>query len=217
MSASEAQICNLALIKFGEKTINALTDNTKEGRACKVVYPLMRDEMISLHPWNFAMRRADITGSIVAEPAFGFDYAYQLPAKCLRVWELHDQYTSTTATRVWYSHGQLSKTSPISEEEWEVEGRHLLTNREEDIYIRYIERITETGYFPPPFVNCLALRLAAELAVKLGSPGMRPGLIEELEKVALPQARRLNAFEGRKRRNRDEQPLDEGNYSWQSR
>ena len=200
MSASEAQICNLALIKFGEKTITALTDDTKEGRACKVLYPLMRDEMLYSHPWNFAMRRADISGSVVDTPAFGYDYAYTLPPGCLRVWELVDDSLGNS--------GEL----------WEVEGNTLLTDRDENIYIRYISQVTQTGYFNPAFVNCLAIRLAAELAVKLAeSKSMRAELLNELDRYALPAARRLNAMEGNKKQHKDQQPLDNGNFSWQDR
>lgn len=218
MSASETQICNLALIKFGEKTINSLEDDTKEGRACKALYPLLREQMLSAHPWNFAMARADISAQLSDTPAFGYDYAYQLPSDCLRVWELYDQYADTTSARVWYSQSQLSKNVSISEDEWEVEGRELLTDRSENIYIRYIKDVTVTGHFPSMFVECLALRLAAELAVKLAeSKSMRAELLNELDKVALPEARRLNAIEGNKKKHRDEQPLDEGNFSWQAR
>lgn len=218
MSASEAQICNLALLKYGDKAITSLDDDTKEGRACKVLYPLMRDEMLYVHPWNFAMRRADISAQLSDTPPFGYDYAYQLPPGCLRVWELYDQYASDSSSRVWYSEGQLDKTNVSPEDHWDVEGDELLTDREENIYIRYVAQVKETGYFNPAFVNCLATRLAAELAIKLAkSKTMRTELLAELEQVLLPEARRLNAIEGHKRPHRDQQPLDEGNFSWQAR
>ena len=216
--ASETEICNLALIKYGDRLITSINDDSKEGRACKVLFPLMRDEMLYAHPWNFAMRRVDITGSISTSPIFGYDYAYQLPPDCLRVWELYDPYTDSTATRIWYSEGQLDKINVVTEETWEVERDQLLTDREEDIFIRYVIQVTESGYFNPAFSNCLATRLAAELAVKLAkSRSMRTELLQELDSVVLPEARRLNAIEGVKRKHRDQQPMDEGNFSWQAR
>jgi hypothetical protein len=216
--ASEAEICNLALMKYGDKLISSLDDDTKEGRACKVLYPLMRDEMLYAHPWNFAMRRVDITGSLTTAPVFGYEFAYQLPPKCLRVWELFDPAFETTSSRIWISEGQLDKTVVLPEDLWEIEGQLLLTDREEDVWIRYIIQVTETGFFNPAFVNCVATRMAAELAVKLAkSKSQRAELLNELETVVLPEARRLNAIEGVKRRHRDSQPLDEGNFSWQAR
>lgn len=194
MSASVVQICNLALLKFGNITIDNLGTATKEERACSVFYPLMRDELLYAHPWNFAMARADISAQLADTPAFGFGYAYTLPADCLRAWELY---------------GSIA--------EWAVEGRELLTDLEEEIYLRYIRQVTESGRFSPAFVNCLSTRLGAELAAKLaGDKAMRESLLSELYKVELPAAYRLNAIEGNRPKHKDEQSLDNGNYSWQS-
>jgi hypothetical protein len=200
MSASDIEICNLGLAKFGDKKITTITAPTcKEERECKVLYPLMRDTLTSSHPWNFAMKRADITGSLTTTPAFGWDYAYTLPADCLRVWEFSTDYTENP--------------------DFEIEGGLLLTDEEEYIYIRYLYQVTETGKFPMAYVNCLATLLGAELApLIMGSSGqgIRTQLMAELEQRWLPMARRLNAIEGRKKRNTDDEPLDEGNYTWQT-
>ena len=192
--ASEVQICNLALLKFGSVTINSLTDSTPEAQACNVYYSLMRDQMLYAHTWNFAMARADISAELSATPAFQWDYAYQLPVDCLRVVELYG-----------------------SDDTWEIEGNNLLTDLDEEIYIRYINKITTTGDFSPAFVNCLATRLAAELAAKIkGDKRLRLELLNELENVLLPEAYRLNAIEGNRPRHKDEQSIDNGNYSWQT-
>ena len=194
--ASEVEICNMALYKIGDIKITSLADASKEARACAVFYPLMRDELIYAHPWNFAMTRADISALVSGAPAFEFDYAYTLPADCLRVWELYG-----------------------SDEEWVVEGGQLLTNQDREIYIRYLKKVTETGKFNPAYVTCLSLTLAAAIAVRLaGDEGrtLRREMLEELNKIAFPAARTLNAMEGRRPRDKDEQAIDEGNYSWQT-
>lgn len=194
MSASEVQICNLALLKVGNLSITALTDSTKEGRACNVLYPILRNGLLAAHPWNFAMARADISAQLAATPAFQWDYAYTIPADCLRVWELYG-----------------------TDAEWVVEGGELLTNQDEEIYIRYIRLITETARFSPSFDNCLSMRLGAELAGKLADDkALRTSLLQELYTKHLPEAYALNAMEGNRPVHKDEQTLDKGNYSWQS-
>lgn len=194
MSASEVQICNLALAKFGDITITSLTENTKEGRTCKIIYPLMRDLMLSSHPWNFAMARADISALLATTPPFQWDYAYTIPTDCLMVWQLYG-----------------------TDDEWKVEGNELLTNKDSEIYIIYIKEIKPTGNFSPSFVNCLALRLGAELAAKIGgNMKKRESLLEELHRIELPRAYRLNAIEGNRMLEKGEQGLDKGNYSWQT-
>ncbi len=199
--ASEVQICNMALLEVGDLSITALTDATKEGRACNVLYPLMRDLMTYSHPWNFAMKRADITASLTTDPAFPDDwYAYTLPADCLRVWEFYG-----------------------SDEEWIVEngasGLIFMTPQDEEIYVRYIAKVTEAGRFNPAYVECLVKRLGAALATKLlGSDGVaiKNQLLSELETIYLPNARILNAMEGNPHRHKNMQALDNGNCSWQS-
>jgi hypothetical protein len=199
MSVSEVEICNLALSKFGNLFIAGIeTPTNKEERTCKVLYPIIRDLLTSSHPWNFAMKRADISGELTTTPAFQWDYAYTIPTdpECLRVWELYG-----------------------TDAEWEVEGGLFLTNQSEEIYIRYIARVTETGRFPMPYVNCLATWLGAELAAKLmgdGGAQKRLVLLQELNNELLPFARSLNAMEGRKVRSTDMEPLDEGNLTWQT-
>jgi hypothetical protein len=195
MSASVVQICNLALMKFGNLSITSITAPTnKEERSCSVFYPLMRDEMVVAHPWNFAMKRADISAQLADTPSFGYDYAYQLPTDCLRVWELVD-----------------------SKAEWVVESGQLLVSQDSEIYIRYIRQVLDPGLFSPSFVNCLATRLGAELAGKLSDDkAMRQALLQELYKVELPAAMWLNAIEGSKPRHTDEQSMDRGNFSWQA-
>lgn len=190
--ASETGICNLALLKFGNRSIASMNEESTEAKACKVLYPLLRDEMIAAHPWNFAMRRADISAQLAAAPEFQYDYAYTLPPKCLRVWELYGV-----------------------DVEWVIEGKELLTDQEEEIYIRYLEQITQAGYFPPAFVNCLALRLGAELATKLSSDkNRRVELLKELIDVALPEARHLNAIEGNKPTNKGAREVADDQFSW---
>lgn len=197
MSVSPTQICNLALLKFGSVTINDIGDDNPQAIACNVLYPLIRDEIVAAHSWNFAMKRADLGAPLSATPAFEFEFAYQLPVDCLRVWELYS--TGTT------------------DPEWVREGNELLINQEADIFIRYIKKVTTTGDIPPAVVNCIAIRLAAELAVKIKEDKvLRRELLAELEQVYLPEAFRLNAIEGNKPRRRDEQPLDRGNFSWQN-
>ncbi|MCK5608530.1 hypothetical protein KAR91_42000 [Candidatus Pacearchaeota archaeon] len=193
--ASEVQICNLALLKFGNITINSLEDNTSQAQACKELYPLMRDELMSLHEWNFALARADISSELKATPAFQYDFAYQLPGDCLRVIELY---------------GTGAK--------WAREGNEFLTNQEEAIFIRYVKKVTTTGDFSQVFVNALAVRLAGELVAKIKEDkNMRLELLNELERVILPEAFRINAIEGNRELKQGEKSLDAQTYPWQAR
>jgi len=194
MSVSEVQICNLALNRVGNLSITSLEDASKEGRACKVFYPICRDWVMERHPWNFAMARADISAQVEPAPAFGFDYAYTLPTDCLRAWEI----VGSTA-------------------EWIAEDGQLLTDLDEEIYLSYIKRITTTGRFSVAFAECISVKLAAELANKLASDkALRKALLEELYNVSLPDAYRLNAEEGNRPATEGAKDMSKSSYAWQS-
>lgn len=196
MSASEIQICNMGINMAGGLPITSLTDTpgTVESRACNILFPLLRDELLASHPWNFAMARADISAQVAPSPAFGWDYAYTLPADCLRVWSLYN-----------------------SDAEYEIEADQLLTDQESEIYLVYIKQMTITGRFSPSFCTCLAVRIGAELAIRTkNDQTRRTALLTELYQVHLPNAYRLNAEEGNRVIPKMSQSLDHGNYAWQT-
>ncbi len=57
MAASDVIICSKALQEIGEEPIDALTDNNKRAEKCNLIYASVRDSLISMHPWKFALRR----------------------------------------------------------------------------------------------------------------------------------------------------------------
>lgn len=58
--STEVAICNLALSEVVDDTITALTDATPAARKCNQYYAQARDEVLELHPWRFATKRADL-------------------------------------------------------------------------------------------------------------------------------------------------------------
>lgn len=194
--ASQVAICNLALLKFGSITITSITEDTREARACHSLWELVRDDILYSYPWKFALTRYSLGTPLTADPEFEYDYQYTLPADCLRVYEMYG-----------------------SDEEWTVEKGVLLSNRnsaDDDIYIRYIAKITDCTQYNPAFVKCLATALAAELAVKLKDDAkLRLSFLQELD-LLVSKAYKLNAIEGNPAKHKDEQDLTKGNYSWQT-
>ena len=191
--ASQVAICNLALMKFGSITITSITEDTREARACHSLWELTRDDLLYSYPWKFALTRYSMGTPLTADPEFEYDYQYTLPADCLRVYDMYD-----------------------SDEEWTVEKGVLLSNRSDDIYIRYIAKITDVSKYHPAFVKCMATALAAELAVKLKDDAkLRLSLLQELE-MYVAKAYKLDAIEGEPAKHKSEQDLTQGNYSWQT-
>ena len=172
MPADEVQICNIALIKVGEKTITALTDDNKAGRLCNAYYSFARDDTLRAHPWNFAVRRQELALSATIPP-YEFSNQFALPDECLRV-----------------IYADLPRGS-----EWKVEGKFILCDYA-TLIIKFIKRITDTAQFDTLFAEALAARLAYEFAIALSDSRT---LQEQLFKIymgKIANARTVDAQEG---------------------
>lgn len=182
MATSDTEICNIALGHLGEAPISSLAENNKAGRACQLHYKLTRDEVLRSHRWNFAKDRAKLT-ELSDTPVFGWARHFELPTDCLRVVEFNDQEIGDVVT-----------------DEYEIEGRKLLTNADE-ARIVYIKREEEVEKYDPLFVQALALKLSIILSEQIrGATGKTQELTQAYERLAGPLARRIDANEGRRRK-----------------
>lgn len=142
MASSEVKICNLGLNMIGQQSIISLTQDDKKARHCNLVYEPLRDEVLTAYPWRFALYR-DTLALLSENPAFDYDYQFQLPADCLRVLGMD-----------------------YSDYVFDIEGDKLLCNNN-TANILYIKRITDPNLFGSIFITALATRIASELAIPL--------------------------------------------------
>lgn len=182
---SVTEIANLALTKLGPGSgyiTSFETDTSVAGQAARRTYEAVRDLVLESHAWRFARKRAVLSADATA-PEWGYERRFQVPEDFLR---------------------------PLSIEEFEGdfehEGGFLLCDyaADEPLNLRYLARVTETGKFSPSFVDALACRWAAELALPVTkSKSARQDLLTEYEKVCLPRARRVEHFGAVSRREPD--------------
>lgn len=175
--SSETDICNLGILKVGHKTlITSLNEDSMEAKLCNWFYGPVRDAVLRSHPWNCAIQRASIT-ALTESPVCDYDYQYQLPTNpwCLRVLQV----------------GEVLDQPVV----WTVEGRRLLCN-ESSTPLVYVKRITDTNEFDPMLEDTLVLKMAIKLSMPLSNePKIQAALINELEKISLPEARSVDGQE----------------------
>jgi len=135
-------ICNSALIKLGQDPITTIDDNNKRAKICKEQYDKVRKELLSAHPWNFAIKRAELTTFSV--PVYGFGLAYDLPVDCLRVLRTNDDDFT----------------------DYIIEAGKLLTN-EPTMYIEYIADIADDTKYTATFTEVMSWALAYDLSYSL--------------------------------------------------
>ncbi|QTO42183.1 hypothetical protein [Burkholderia latens] len=79
---SEVSICAAALTELGDKPISSFLDPTDAARACSIIYPFVRDEVLRVG-WNSCTGRV-LLAPLAETPAFDYPYQFQLPADWLR-------------------------------------------------------------------------------------------------------------------------------------
>ena len=170
MATSFVQIANRALTYLGASTITALSDDTKEARACNRLYEQTRDQLLRDHPWNFAIFRASLAANTTA-PVYEYTNAFDFPDQTLRIIEVN------------------------TAEEWAVEGRQIVTDAAAPLEIVYVKRITDPTQFDAKFVEAYALRLAADIAYDITANQTVATTAEQKFAVLLQEARLVDAQE----------------------
>lgn len=181
MAASETDIVNDALARLGISPIMALSDASKQAQFSSRFYDQTRDEVLSSHAWNFAMKRA-VLARLAQAPTFEWLYAYQLPTDHLRLVQLNGYETDTP------------------EDTYAVEGNTLVTDADK-AEIRYVARVTDVTLYPALFVEAFALKLASKLAAPLtGAKEVADTLMQEYEGAVAPKGRIVSAFQQKPKR-----------------
>ena len=174
--ASEVGICNSALSKIGSPTrITSLTEGSRAANACNEQYAKIRDALLRSHTWNFATKRAKLAQSSEI-PEYEFNFAYRLPADWLRTVAVHDN------------------DAGVGDTAFRIEGRKLITNANE-LYLRYIRRVTDPNDMPADFREALAVNLAVELAILIAQSNSLKESLKADQKTALRRTRSTDAIE----------------------
>ena len=183
---TKVDICNLALAVLGD-TATVSSIDPPEGSAqadhCARFYGMAVNEVLSQHPWSFALKRAKLA-ELVADVEGDDDakqYAY--PPDCLRIVRLHgkgleDRYCQYTSEMFF--------------------GQRVVVTDAPEPWITYVSSQVDESAFPPLFTTCLVHRLASWLAGPLvtSSSGSEMALKQyELYSLFLNRATKADAVQ----------------------
>ena len=181
-------ICNQSLAKLaGGKNsikITALGDGTKTSDLCDLLYTPNRKEVLARGYWEEVVYYADLGSESSYSGEYGdWDYVFDLPSNCLRVLKQTHESCIETEYRCEIFQGKLFT--------------NVYTNDDNDsAYIKYVKNETDASVFSQELINCIATKLAAELAPQTlgGETGYtrRFRLLEEFEKLVLPTNESVN-------------------------
>ena len=160
----------MALSKLGESPIGGIDANgSLPQRMCYLHYHPVRREVLCVNRWSFAVKKVTLHSG---EQGGSAEHAvpHTLPVDCLRVLE-------------------------VGTPGWTLRGRCVFCPAQ-DVALRYIADVEDTALFDPLFVEALALRLACKMCIPLvNSTTMRQSLLEEYQRITLPQASHFNAVQ----------------------
>lgn len=160
--ASVVDVCNAALAQIGQKA-DVTSIDPPDGSAyaahCARFYPIARDLALEEHAWTFAVKRWELTESVGAVIPSQWEYAFTLPSDMiLPLSVLPDEYGDESRERMDY----------------EIEDELLFAN-DNEVWLKYIARVTDVAKWTPSFRQAVSWKLAGYLAgvtVK-GDTGLR--------------------------------------------
>jgi hypothetical protein len=142
-------------------------------------YPQALEELIRTHTWNCTKVRAELTTSDYS--GHGWEKEADIPADSIRLIGL----TNTDSFYRWLQPNV----------EWSVESGLILSN-DTDNFLLY-QKVPDFDDMDALFVRALYTLIASKIIIGLGSKATsRQELVAELEQIIMPEARRVNGFEG---------------------
>lgn len=175
--ATEAGIANAALqlIKVSRR-IASLTENTKISNTIEEVFTEVRDQLLEMHKWNFAVKRVQLA-RLSTTPVSEWDHEYNLPSDFIRFISIR------------------AGSDGLGDVDYNLEDGKILTDSA-TLYLRYVSRVTDPNLMTPLFRAAFSMQLASRLAVALAnSSTLQDKLEKRFDKISLPQAKSADALQ----------------------
>jgi hypothetical protein len=173
----DVDICNFALGRIGvDRTILALSENSKEARNCRRFYPLCRDEVLERVPWPFAVRVQALAQLPAATLLPGWSYQYATPTDCLTMLEVVPSGEVASVSGYYQNcdgpWAAPRKPAYAFRRALSVDGTlPIVLSSLPDAYGIYVSRVDNTAAYSTLLVSCIADRLGMELAMPMtGDP-----------------------------------------------
>ena len=140
--ATAVDIANQALDMLGAGPINDFDEQSAPAQRIKRNYDTVRKELLSTHPWSFALKTSELVGTALTnDPDFGNSFV--LPADYLIISTLNGVSEDTV--------------------QWKRRGSSIFINTSE-LVIEYVWDIADTIRYPALFSTALAYALASRIA-----------------------------------------------------
>lgn len=146
---SSTEVCKLSLDLLQGGSVSDITSaSTSIEEVCGRWYDHTRRKLLRQHPWNFAIKRAELAASATA-PLFGASKQFPVPADFLRLLQVVDEDSRIIETEAYF-----------------FENRNLMMRWNEDDIARivYVSDEEDVTKFDDLFIDLLAVEIALSMA-----------------------------------------------------
>jgi len=158
MAITPLDIANMALAVLDEAPIDSLDQDVKAARLLNLHFDLAREAELTKHAWVFAILSTSVPGADTGSGEGTLNFAYELPADCLRPLPL--------------THNGEPDGVAIS---WRQEAGLIYCDQPGPRLIRYVANLTDPNDWDALFTEVLV----AALAIKIAHPlTHKAGMIE---------------------------------------
>ena len=166
----ETAIANMAIDVLDDQPIASLSVDKPVARFMNRNFWPVQSEILYTYPWYFARKYVSLPAT--DDPPFGWTYAYQLPADCVRPLPLR------------YNGAHDAETIP-----YEIVGDKIYTNAPAPLKFIYIKRVTNPALFTPPFARVFAMTLALYAAQNITGKAAYVDKVAALLRTAWDEAK----------------------------
>lgn len=195
--SSVIEICNLALSKIGQGTINSLSEAIPEAEVCNLFYGNVRDSLLRQFPWNFASKSILLTETTTIVPAW--DYSYIYPSNILHV------------RKVFTADEPILEIPNDFEIVTDASAKYICCNLYQ-AYAKCTYKMTDPTLFDSLFVEALSCKLALEISMPLTNNTNRTAEVMSKYKEALGNAMLAGAIEGAEPKDDTQKPRSQRRY-----
>ncbi len=179
-------ICNMALSFIGNSNpVSSFADNTTESRLCSRYYDIARKTILSEFPWSFAKRSSVslVADTTAIHPVYAFVYDY--PADALRILRIGNGVSTGNVDYI----AVYEVVSAVVDDG----SKQQILCDIADARADYIADVEDAALFSAWFIEALAWKIAANVAVGLSGDPKIAQYAEQRYAITVQYAKR---FEG---------------------
>jgi hypothetical protein len=164
---SKINICNRALSYLTTKTIVSFDGVGREERLCNLFYDVTLEELLRMHPFNFAMDVRQLS-PVLDVPTNGWGYAYIYPANAIDIKSVTTSPRSNiTSFHVGGSSSMVEDGTKFGIGVSSYDNKKYIYTDILNPFINYVKKVTDTSLFDPLFRQAFEHFLAYKMSLPL--------------------------------------------------